>query len=424
MSKKPNPTLLGTHFDQKRPDQAWLVPPADYPIPTGRRHLPRLTWQMSLLKQDWTAEGFARTVMLGTMPGTQFFLDTNFLSAPLDDVAWHALLLHHVAIAPLIRTELGAWLSSGRNAMMAQAVNSKHAHISYPEIDSIVVNNSYEYYINILGFRKYWGAIAQKSLTDRLGRSPTQEEFASYCKKLTKDRGYDIAAKAKDNLGKSNFLADEQLVVMAVLTAIITGRETVILTRDRDVFDQFYKLIYIIDINYISMLFADHYTAFPNEFHTRRIVDLVQQDSQRRFTGGNDDILVWPKRQTPDYLVSILPPQFEPVTINCIWFAGGPSQLKASMLIFCAEKEMGRLLGTKYETNGLNTRKLGETNCHIHAYPDIEDFGGMAAIARDRTISTPEAQTCIVDLLLSLLSVEGYRTFTESDIIASPTRIK
>jgi hypothetical protein len=43
----------------------------------------------------------------------------------------------------------------------------------------------------------------------------------------------------------------------------MTGRETTILTRDHDLMDQFYKLIFLIDTHDQSMLFANKYVASP-----------------------------------------------------------------------------------------------------------------------------------------------------------------
>ena len=172
------------------------------------------------------------------------------------------------------------------------------------------------------------------------------------------------------------------------------------------------------------MLFADHYSSVPNLFHTRPIVELVKQDPQRRFAGGADDIFVWPKRKTRDFLDEILPAHAKPVIVNCFWFSGGPTQLRASMLIFCAERGMLRLLKTKHDTDGLNTSKLQGMNCHIHAYPDHKTIGGVATIAKDRTFNARAVRPSIVDVLLSLMSVEGYRNLTVSDVIGSPLRIK
>ena len=46
-----------------------------------------------------------------------------------------------------------------------------------------------------------------------------------------------IAFKGWKGQGKRNYLADEELVVSAVITAIMTGESTTILTWDNDLLD-------------------------------------------------------------------------------------------------------------------------------------------------------------------------------------------
>ena len=51
---------------------------------------------------------------------------------------------------------------------------------------------------------------------------------------------------------------DEAPVYLAVERALITGKQTLVLTRDADVEEQF-KLLWLIDTHYREMLLADRY---------------------------------------------------------------------------------------------------------------------------------------------------------------------
>jgi hypothetical protein len=59
---------------------------------------------------------------------------------------------------------------------------------------------------------------------------------------------------------------------------------------------------------------------------------------------------------------------------------------KMTTMVFCAEREMERLLLTKAATGGLNTYKLGERNLHLWLAPlDVpKHLRECAAVARDR----------------------------------------
>ena len=46
---------------------------------------------------------------------------------------------------------------------------------------------------------------------------------------------------------RKNLLTDEWLVCLAFTTAITTGREVVILTKDADILEQSYKLQWLLD---------------------------------------------------------------------------------------------------------------------------------------------------------------------------------
>lgn len=162
---------------------------------------------------------------------------------------------------------------------------------------------------------------------------------------------------------------------------IETGREVVILSKDEDVLEQFYKLQWLLDTHYRAMLLADAYAAKPSRFVTHP----MPTDSDPRLADafiGDDGVLL----ERPPWLISgpgapILPPHCRPVTVHC-WIVGD----KMTTMVFCAEREMERLLLTKAATGGLNTYKLGERNLHLWLAPlDVpKHLRGCAAVARDR----------------------------------------
>lgn len=59
---------------------------------------------------------------------------------------------------------------------------------------------------------------------------------------------------------------DEAPVYLAVERALITGKQTLVLTRDADVEEQF-KLLWLIDTHYREMLLADRYVLHAVRGH-------------------------------------------------------------------------------------------------------------------------------------------------------------
>ena len=103
-----------------------------------------------------------------------------------------------------------------------------------------------------------------------MDNAPRKTSFFAGFKELGKaydDLAVRIAWKGACDYERKNYAADEQTVTMAVLHALMTGLETTILMRGTDSSDgSVYKLMFLIDTHYRSMLFAAKYAASPQKF--------------------------------------------------------------------------------------------------------------------------------------------------------------
>ena len=216
------------------------------------------------------------------------------------------------------------------------------------------------------------------------------------------DRGWILAKKGLEKSGKPNLLADEELVVLAVMSSILTGHETIILTRDNDLLEQFYKLIYLIDTHYVSMLVADEYVKQPMNFPAMDMPSVTE--TQNLFDGDNNELIWLPG----GYLKSpaLLPTVFEFVQLYCFCLAKIDNRERVSFLNFSAEREMSALFDVKGPTNGQNTLLLGKRNCHVYFAPNVAGFAGKAAIAHDKIAHADGLSFPTVDRELSLKRIE------------------
>jgi hypothetical protein len=184
--------------------------------------------------------------------------------------------------------------------------------------------------------------------------------------------------------------AIETLVYLAMKTGIETGREIVILSKDEEVLEQFYKLQWLLDTHYRVMLLADAYAAEPSRFVTHPMPTSSDPRLKDAFIGDNDVLVERPLRLISGPHAPILPTYCRSVTVHC-WIAGE----RLTRMVFCAEREMERLLHTKAATGGLNKYKFGEKNLHLWLAPlNIpKTLRECAAIVRDRRTKSASGLT-------------------------------
>jgi len=378
--------------------------------------MPRLTlWGTS--KLDYDAERFSRTVAEASEEAL-FFCDTSLFDNRTDASLWKALLNREekVVIVPPVRKELEPWLSSHTSHVAGRAILNEEASVRFLGLDGDDEREqaTAEYYVNLLGLRKRLVTVELARFKEKHGHPPSDGEFRGLMEELHNTigpRGYMLAKKGDAAEGSPNFFTDEILVYLAMKTGIETGREVVILSKDEDILEQFYKLQWLLDTHYRSMLLADLYTRDPDYFTTHSMPK-NNQDLEEMFP-GDDNILI----ERPDWLVTgyaapILPPYCRPVVVHC-WIVGD----RLTQLDFCAEREMERLLHTKGVTAGLNTYKFGEKNCHLWLAPlqVPMPLRSCAAIAQDWRIKLGLVEMSLFDAQQVTYSGERFMHGVETE---------
>ncbi len=375
--------------------------------------MPRLAFHGPTPKLDWSATDLARAISAHSLPDAVVFPDTNIFSKELDISVWDAFWNRRICITPLVWKELQPWLKTPfrnkaiRDRMMT-AVKSQISRDTarnqpgtpellpheIPKLQVLYLNDGddfmkhgCDYYFRLLALRKAWGPMAVGVLTKKLGRKPTNDEFVAEVQKQVGPRGLLLAKKGLQALNSSNQLTvnkltDEQLVVMAVLTAIMRGTEVFIVTRDPDVLEQYFKLLVLIKEHYRSMLIADRYAANPDAFPFQKVPIECDGTYVPAFTGGS--IL---QLKTTDADFNPLPPKFHFVCVYCLLIGDGPADLKVTYCSFCAETEMAEVLRVKARTGGLSTDKFDGRNCTIVTSPlTPENHRVTVSIAKETPI--------------------------------------
>jgi len=349
-------------------------------LPPGPAPLTRLGVTVTE-KRDYDASDIARWIE-SSREDVQFFCDTSLFDNRTDARIWDALLGCNgcLVIIPPVYLELAPWLASHPAHPAARAVAERNPAIqflTYEELSAWKVN-VLTYYANLLGIRKHLVRAIVWGFEQTFGRQPDEAELAHLKQELHESAGpraYLLARKGADTPIGPNFFTDELLVCLAALTAITTGRETVVLTKDEDVQEQFYKLQWLLDTHYRGMLLADLYAIEPLGFLIHALPEGIPHMDEMFL--GVDNVLIERSRHLLD---DVLPTMWTPVPISCSIIG-----TQFSHMGFVAERGMERLLRIKGTTGGLNTDRLRGRNCHIWLAPlDVpKRLRGCAAIAVD-----------------------------------------
>jgi hypothetical protein len=386
MGKKgSNFTVTGRFFNERRPLARRQIPPARYEVPLGRVPMPHLSVYGPGPKVNATPHDLIKMIGAQTMSDAILFLDTNVFTTQLDPSVWDAIFSKHLYIAPHVWRELKPWLKSPyqnqtvRDRVIA-AVGEQVADLTAAKVagttvlwsstgdprirvvleDENIFRHGYQYYSSLLSLRKYRGVAAQAQLTNRLGRLPTHDELLAEIQHELGERGFQLARKGVAAIGARNIFADEGILTLAFITAILKGSEVIIVTRDTDLLEQYCKLRLLLKEHYRAMLFAERYAENPDLFAFREVP--VIDDGVHVTPFIDTSILEY---QTTDIAFNPLPPQAHFVTVYCLLLGGECPNMRLTYSSFCAETEMAAVLRIKTTTGGLCTDKLDGRNCKI-----------------------------------------------------------
>ena len=384
-------TSTARHLHQS-PPLAVQQTPSPFPNPPPYRGaIGRLTFKGPSPKLDISPDELAHKFATAAQPDALIVPDTNVLTKHLDPVIWTAFRTKRILLTACVFRELKPWLASPfQNKSIRDDVVSgimsyiDRARIGAPdsaaptaggsiEVLTAERNDAYDshgfrYYLDLLALRKIQGPVSRHILTKQLGREPTTDELAGLLQKQFGPRGLLLAQKGIAAAGSPNALTDENLVVIAALTAIMRGTEVFIVTRDTDVFEQHFKLMCLIKEHYRAMCAAELYAANPASLPFERVAVINDGVHVPEFT---DEYVM--RLVTTDKEFNPLPGTFHCVNIYCVLLGGDTTTLKVSWCTFCAETEMIDMLRIKAATGGLSTDKFGGQNCTIRTEPFAPD---------------------------------------------------
>lgn len=391
---------------------------AEHGGPNDPTFLPRLAWRAEP-KVRYDPDQLCRTVR--DAQDAMFFCDTSIFDLRSSENIWPALLNRpgKLVLPPQVLDELDPWLKQYPTHPAARAVRDRDPGILRLDPGSFPGEwqKAAMYYVNLLAIRKRLFQAKSFEFEQAHGRLPDKSELGSVRAEIQKEVGERGFMLAKKGAGIARpprtFYTDETLVFYAIATALNTGKEVILLSKDEDIQEQFYKMLWLLDTHYRGMLLADHYATDVGAFTPVPLPDTDSRISEC-FVGRNNVLI--PRSQ--ELIHQILPLSFHFVGVGC-WIVGE----RLSALTFGAEMEMGRVLSIKGKTGGLNSDRLGSRNCHLWLAPlNIPiDLRESAAIVEDRRvpISSTDIRIPFLDYQQAVNTGEGFTRLAPNSPVRS-----
>lgn len=390
---------------QHKPDFVRIVvSPND--APPHRINVPRLSLSGFSKPLAFSFASLADLAITSALPNHAFFVDTCFVKKEVPQECWNALLTKTLCVTPMIDYELRQWqhnpmvnLGFHSRYKKAQVGNDDQIVFLPTEYDDVELTRAVTHYVSLLAFRKDIFRTMRDKLINDTGTEPSEESIHSEVQKLVRERGMTIASKGRVDSAKPNFTADEDLIVRAFVFALTTGRDVTVLTRDKDLSEQFYKLQYLIDTHYRSFLLAEAFVQQPPNFRRYDSPDFkLEMD-------GFESIEIY---QMPAGMTEqLLPEKYEFVNIHVNRIMESGPDLYHTELRFSADAKMAEMLRAKGRTNGLNTDLLDGKNLHRCTHPDLQElFGTCMGVAKDRFVKNKDGRWSLTDIQLAITRCE------------------
>jgi hypothetical protein len=407
----PKMTPTSRHILTTEPDEVVELPPPDlHSIPDGRSAVPRLSLGTTP-QMPFKPDRFIEIITKANW-SPLILCDANLFIARTDPSIWNALFIRRIGLVPPVLHELASWLASPTNNIFVRdRVVKMLNHEPGPPFELVqfdsndpIIRTSIEYYVNLLGIRKRLFGLLEYQFEQTHGRPPSPAEVESLAKRFFGERGYQRGKKGREGEKAGQPFADEVLVVTAFLQALAFGQEVLILTRDSDLQEQFYKMQWLLDTHYRSMLLAEWYANDPGAFAA---VPMPRDDERVRDAFvGEDNLLLRRTGWTP---YAVLPKDFTAVNIYCWLLKGEGPHATITATSFCAERNMLEVFRIKGTTGGLNTDRLDGRNLHIWLSPLPFEAGQWVGVVRDNRVDIKSARIPLLDLQHALCTAERFR---------------
>jgi hypothetical protein len=321
-----------------------------------------------------------------------------------------------------VQVEIANWLKDPRGVNTeAQQIVSRVSQGICDQVSTFDVSQAprwiplgLAYYVNLLGLRRETVTAVQSEIAEHSGTQPSRQNVNNLVKTRFGERGSRLAKNSDRHGQPDHRYNDEAIVMFAITHALMSGQETIILTHDEKVFEQFYKAVWLVDTHWHSMLMADLFAKDPLAFaplrHASDAPERVVRVLEQVFDLSTADA-VFMNKPSPE-LREILPSGLTTVPIQCVLI-----KERVHVMKFGLVQEMEAIYRTKVACDWRNTGSLEDRNFHVSLGPVAYEIGNWAAVAKDLTGSKGFFKYSIVDVNLALFAAEPVQHIRPTSLI-------
>jgi hypothetical protein len=228
-------------------------------------------------------------------------------------------------------------------------------------------------YARLLGFRRYLARPTAGGLTI-FGTDPEKKcQTMNAIGNAVGRRAVGLAKKGRidaENNREIN-INDELHCLVAICHSLLTGRESVILTADKDFAEVFWKAQWFFDTHYRAYLAAKHVRDGEFGEPVR-----VLENTHGYFRGP---LTIY--RRPTAHLLEVLPCVYRSVPVSVVYVT---PEKRIHKVGFIFEREMLDMLEMRSKTHGRCTDLFGEENIHVDLGPLTAGLDGLyLGIGRD-----------------------------------------
>lgn len=419
-SRKPNSTQAARHFTTSAPiEEQYVLPP--HPTWNYSRPMKRLTIGVITPKESRSIYNLWELITRRQIDCRLVFPDTGFITTEVQQQFWELGTDKIFLFSEMTTAELSGWINNPihneyLHAWLPRALEAcktsgdTDGPIRRTKALGTICNKlipfwvgvltksemnayGYDYYVDLLSLRKRLGIRVANELRKELGREPQEREVRDRLNRDYHPRVMPIAIEGWKKAGARNYTADEEMIVSSVISAVVTGQSSMILTRDTDVFDQFIKMFELMTAQYMCYRFGEVRAANPDGVPMGPLTVTKSDDSE--FLGNTIEHAVIPQSEADR-----LPPySHTPVHCYCVLVGNHAKDPRISIAGYCLETEMAGLLHVKGKTGGKNTYRFPGKNISIGTHQTDGRIGILFALGEERMIDYEGVRVSIIDLM-------------------------
>lgn len=241
-------------------------------------------------------EDVVETIALNPHP-TNVFADSSLWAPDRLDLVRRLLIQTPVRVLPAVLRELEdiKHKSPGPMQELLFPKGSLNPRLSVEKYDAVL---NYKYvmnrYVNLLHVRKRLLEGPLREYQEQTGQPAKGKSRHKIMQKALNDGVSQRTLRLANKGDKKRRYTDEVLSVYAVLSPILTGRDSFVLTADRDVFDQLYQFSVLLHDDYGSFLIAQDYRTNPHRYPHAHAIRVPYMEKTALAVG---------RQLEPDYLL-------------------------------------------------------------------------------------------------------------------------